>query len=540
MSFGIPAGITTAMAAAAIAAYVLSWCGLPLTPWPVALLALGTGLGAVRSLGESAGEQPAPLGSWLLVVTAILVLLAWPAWPDLLPRGGASDLTHHLMLVDVIERTRHLVDGAASEAALGEMAHYTPGLHLLVVVAGSLSGVEAYRTAYPLVALSIALKGGFLFLLAHDALDGRRGRLPLALAAVGLVLFAPRAYSLDGFLQAGFYAQVASELFMIAGWWGLARWRRDPKPRWLALVGLVGAAVFLVWPIWIGPLLLAGALVVWSASGVPPKERVRGQAWMVAPVLFIATLHLSEHAAWLRMAGTSGAVPGFAPDWLAWLLIALAIGGIASAVTRTSTRVTLFVAGAIVLQALALWLLAALRGAAIPYMAMKMLYLAVYPAAVLGALGLASILGWSRAAALPAAWTMSIVVIALGVRAAASRPVPQPLVSIDLDRAGRWARANLEPACVDYLVDDAEQAYWLHLAVMGQPRSSTRTADIDGYTTNRAVGRWIEGDALPYAIARRDLLPGEVVRDAETVAAFGDAVVIQRRGVACPLPIANR
>jgi hypothetical protein len=88
-------------------------------------------------------------------------------------------------------------------------------------------------------------------------------------------------------------------------------------------------------------------------------------------------------------------------------------------------------------------------------------------------------------------------------------------------------------------VDNAEQAYWLHLSVMGQPRSSPRTADLDGYTMNRAVGRWLAGEAPPYAIARLELLPGEVLRDAETVATFGTAVVIHRRGVACPLPIAD-
>jgi hypothetical protein len=74
---------------------------------------------------------------------------------------------------------------------------------------------------------------------------------------------------------------------------------------------------------------------------------------------------------------------------------------------------------------------------------------------------------------------------------------------------------------------------------MGQPRSSARTAAIDGYTSNRAIGRWLEGGALPYAVARRELLPGQLLSDAETLATFGDAVVIQRRGVACPLPIAN-
>ena len=79
------------------------------------------------------------------------------------------------------------------------------------------------------------------------------------------------------------------------------------------------------------------------------------------------------------------------------------------------------------------------------------------------------------------------------------------------------------------MVRDAEQAYWLHLAVMGQPRSSARTADLDGYTANRAVGRWIEGTALPYAIAVRELLPGEVLGTAEVIRTFGTAVIIKRR-----------
>ena len=106
-------------------------------------------------------------------------------------------------------------------------------------------------------------------------------------------------------------------------------------------------------------------------------------------------------------------------------------------------------------------------------------------------------------------------------------------MSADLDAAGRWARANLSAACVDYVVRDAEQAYWLHLAVMGQPRSSPRTADLDSYTANRAVGRWIEGTALPYAIARRELLPGEVLRTAEVIRTFGTAVIIKRLDAGC-------
>ena len=182
-------------------------------------------------------------------------------------------------------------------------------------------------------------------------------------------------------------------------------------------------------------------------------------------------------------------------------------------------------------------------------MAMKMIYLAIYPVAVLAAIGLGSVVQRSRLPAAAARWLVAIAVLALGIRTAVASPLPPPLVDLDLAAAGRWARANIHPACVDYIVENAEQAYWLHLAVMGQPRSSPRTADIDGYTANRAVGRWLAGDAAPYAVARRALLPGEIVSDAdgvgdaggdaEIVHAFGSAVVIHRRGVACPLTIGD-
>jgi hypothetical protein len=88
-------------------------------------------------------------------------------------------------------------------------------------------------------------------------------------------------------------------------------------------------------------------------------------------------------------------------------------------------------------------------------------------------------------------------------------------------------------------VENADLAYWLHLAVLGQPRSSPRTADIDHYTVNRAAGRWLEGDGLPYAVALRALLPGEIVRDAKVLKEVGGAVVIERVGVACPSAIGD-
>ena len=93
-------------------------------------------------------------------------------------------------------------------------------------------------------------------------------------------------------------------------------------------------------------------------------------------------------------------------------------------------RVALSVALGIVLQAAALWALATARGAETPYMAMKMIYLAVYPASVFAAAGvgvMVSRLSW------PAPWGAATLVIVAGLRAAAASPPPPPVVSIDLD-----------------------------------------------------------------------------------------------------------
>lgn len=503
--------------------------GLPLVPWLVAPAGLLVAALATARL-DGGDDDAAIIVGWAVVVAAVLVLVLAPAWPTLLPPGGLSDLTHHLLLVDVLERTRHLVDGAASEAALGEMAHYTPGLHLLIVVAGAIVGVDAYRVAYPVLAITIALKAGFVFLIAHDALAGARARLPLALSAVGLALFAPRAYSVDGFLRAGFFAQVGSELFVVAGWWGVAQWWRARSPAWLAFVGLMGAGTFLTWPIWVGPLAAATGVALIMAHDLPWRTRLKAGAAAAAPPSIVAALHLAQHAAWLRLAGTGGAVPGFDPDAAGWALIGLALAGTAVAWRRPSARATLWFALAILAQALALYGVALARGAGTPYMAMKMIYLGVYPVAVLGTIAVAEL---ARSLPERAVWMLMLVVCGTGLAHASREHVPPSVVDVDLHDAGVWVRANLDPRCVDYVVDDADQAYWLHLAVMGQSRAGARTADLDHYTSNRAVGRWIEGTALPYAVARRSLLPGEVLREAEVVHESGRAVVIRRRGAGC-------
>ncbi len=74
------------------------------------------------------------------------------------------------------------------------------------------------------------------------------------------------------------------------------------------------------------------------------------------------------------------------------------------------------------------------------------------------------------------------------MRPALNAPRPVPVVSDDLYAAGKWLRANGGAACADYLVADAETAYWLHLAVLGNPRASERMQEVDRYDPRTAAG----------------------------------------------------
>ena len=74
---------------------------------------------------------------------------------------------------------------------------------------------------------------------------------------------------------------------------------------------------------------IGGAVLVAPGLAWPARARAGGLA--VVPVAVIAVLHLWQHAAWLRIAGTSGAVPAFIPGVSGWLLIGLAVAGAAVA-----------------------------------------------------------------------------------------------------------------------------------------------------------------------------------------------------------------
>jgi hypothetical protein len=501
--------------------YVADALGLGVLPLVSAAAAITIGAGAAAGLRRQTTRGRKEVVALTLIVGAAAAYFCWLAWPSLLPPGGSRDLTHHLVLIDYIERHATLVHEPDANGLLGEMADYTPGVHLLAVLAGAILRSSGFAAVYPLIALSVALKAGVFFLIMMRLLAHHPQRLAIALGGVGVMLHAS-PYSVHSFTRDSFLAQVVSELFALVMWWALVVWWQHPARVTMIVFAAAGTAVFLTWPMWIGPPVLACAIAVAGRRDMAWSARARHLMVAIAPIAVVAAFHTAGRTAAVSIVGTGGAVTQPSPLLFGWWLPALAIVGLIVAAADRRYRMLLIFAAAIALQAGALLVVARRRGADTPYMAIKMTYLAIYPVIAAIAVGV-SIAVKTRVVA----WAMVVVVVATGIPAVTTTTSSTPVVSHDLWRAGRWARENLRPACVDYLVANPDTAYWLHLAVMGNRRASERSVD-DTFATHLAFERWLTGTGPPYAIANLAVVPADLLENARVVHRDASAAVIQR------------
>lgn len=523
------------LAAAVVIAYGEDAIGLALHPRAVLVLAALSAAIVAGAQWRDASPVAAEAIAFVAIAIGIAGWLLWLAWPHLLPIGSGPDLTHHLSLIAYIERTRRLVHDPAASASLGEMADYTPGSQLLAVLGGAWTQRDGFRAAHSLIAVSVALKAGFIYLIAHRCLPDDSARLPLALSAV-LLLFLPRAYFVGSFTEYWFLAQVIAELFAIVMWWAIVAWDDRPSASAAGVFGLMGTAAFLTWPVWIGPLVLAFAVVVLLRHQIPAVLKLRDAAIAFTPIAIAAAVHLIGRLGATAIAGTSGVAIRPSAATIGWTFMAIAIAGAAASARERRARSVIVLTAAIALQTAALFALARASHAEIPYMALKMFYLAIYPGAVAGAIGirrLLSVVTAPTASAGGLAWTLAVVLALAAARQSFAAPTPTAVVSEALYDAGRWTRTHADPACIDYLVGDDDTAYWLHLAVLGNARTTVRSLNGDTYEPQQALIRWVLPGGLPYAIVGTlDDLPNDIRTNVDVVARFGGAAVVKRRGAA--------
>ena len=563
----VAASAVVLLASATLSAYVADWIGLTIVPSAVLVGSLAASAGTFLGLWRRAARDRSSLAAFVVIVSAVMAWLLWLAGRDLLPPGTGPDLTHHLLLVGYIEQHWRLPHDPQLGPFLGEMVDYSPGAHLLAALAGAWTRTDGLHAMYPLVALTVALKCGLVFLIARRLVRSDVPRIPFAVMAV-LLLLMPRPYFIGSFAQHSFLAQVVAEVFAVALWWALVIWDARPGMLPIAFFAVVGAATFLTWPVWIGPPLVVLALCLASRRDVSAVERAKQLILAVVAIGSIAAAFTASRGRSAGIVAAAGFVLRPAPAVFGWAFLLVCGTGVCVGLFGRRTRTIPLFLGAIALQAGALFLLAQARGSAAPYLALKMVYLAIYPLAVAGAVGTAA--AWqtivrtvntpgvrpgsdpgqtprcdqtgSRGVQIPQ-WSRAVLWLLLAVfsvtvaRTTMQVPRPTPTISESLLRAGRWTRANVNAGCVDYLVADGYTAYWLHLAVLGNARAAARSLENDTYELPPALVRWIEPGGLPYAIVEDfSALPRDIRDNVDVAARFGRTAVVKRRGAASCAP----
>jgi hypothetical protein len=383
---------------------------------------------------------------------------------------------------------------------------------------------------HPAIATTVAVKTGVVFLIARRLMPSGVPRIPFAIAAV-LLLWLPYIFFVGSFMEESFLSQVAAELFAVTMWWVLVEWDERPASEAMVLFAFFGIATFLTWPIWIGPPILTLAALTIVHRDLAWRQRLRFLAIALAPLVLVAAVYTSSRLVYgLDMVHAVGFAVWPSPRTLGWIFISAgALGFLRSSLRREGRSIALMLL-AIGLQGAVLVVTGLNSGAKAPYLSLKMSYLAIYPMAVGGAAVLASasqpLRRFGRFAWMP----LVLVALAAG-RAIAFAPPVHPVVTQPVFLAGNWARTRFPAECVDYLVADGYTAYWLHLAVFGNPRAAGRSLDNDTFEPGKALVRWILPGGLRYAIAGDfDALPRDIRDNVDVLARFGPAAVVQRRG----------
>ncbi len=492
-----------------------------------------------RSLGE--GGKPdatAEVTTFLLIVGGLFAWLVWLARPDFLPLGHGTDLTHHLLLIDYIERHWQLVHDRAVGVLMGEMTVYTPGSHILMAMAGRWTGTSGTHVLHTVMSAATALKVGFVYLIALRLLPDRGPRVPLAAFAAIAHLASP-TFFLGSFTTYSFVAQVIAEFFAVAMWWFVTAWYQQQEDALLLfLAGIAGAAAFLTWPTVMGPpaVLLALLILIDGPRGL--LARIARGGITLAPIAVIAYLFTSDRLDMARIVGAAGLTTPLSVGVYGWPFLMLSSAGLLLAVFDRRARPLALVALALALQIAGLWAYARWNNN-VPYMAMKMFYLALSMQAVGAAVAVGLLWHWAGMTSSRAAWALTaaafVVVAAPFERNPALAGGQRPAVVADIEQAGLWARANLPVSCIEYLVDNDDTAYWLHMAVLGNPRQSARTGDNTTFELTPSLVRWLMPGGRTYAIADLPALPNGIRDDLDIIQKFGRAAVAKRRGPsACP------
>jgi hypothetical protein len=130
-------------------AYLADAIGLAIRPLAILIVSAAAAAATFSWLRRLTERDTPSLAAFSACGAGTLLWLLWRARPDFLPTGSGPDLAHHLALLEYIQRHWRLPHDAGLYEYLGEMVDYTPGSHLLAVLAGAWSGSDALHAVHP-------------------------------------------------------------------------------------------------------------------------------------------------------------------------------------------------------------------------------------------------------------------------------------------------------------------------------------------------------------------------------------------------------
>src|SRR5207244_5876404 len=178
------ASALTFFASAIASAYAADWIGLPIVPVAILAVSSTAAIGVLVRLRRVAAPDRSAAATSAAIVAAVFAALLWRARRNLLlPTSSGPDLVHHLALIGYIEQHWRLVHDVRLSEYLGEMIDYTPGVHLIAALAGAWLRTDGLHAVYAVVAFTVALKAGLVFLIARRFVPDDRPRDAFAAAA---------------------------------------------------------------------------------------------------------------------------------------------------------------------------------------------------------------------------------------------------------------------------------------------------------------------------------------------------------------------
>ena len=513
------------------AGYLLDLAGLSMSPLALAIVFVAAFAVSVFlfARASSGSVKTAHFAGFIGVMVLSAGYLLWLASPSFLPVTIGPDLVHHLQLIHLIQRTHRLAHDPALTPYLLEMMNYTPGSHILAATLADWLRIDAVRVVQPITAVLTGLKMGLLYLIAARVSESSRASAIAPLAAPVLA-FAPAVYTIGSSFHFFYYAQIVSEAFAIGMLLAVLCWQQTGRRAYLLAFGACGVGAFLSWPVWLGPCV--GVLIVFLLLGqLDWKERAIAASIALVPVALVGVVHSLIHAEGGRILTSSGAVtaPSVEAFGLGFLVVAVTGILIGAFRLRAGLPVVVFLAVALA-QSLVLALLARRAGAASLYLPFKMMYLVVFPGAILGALALTWFADTVRVRIPRLRAVAAVVPVIVAVLIVAGRvprgpqksPVNEPSYAV-----GLWARDNVPRACVDYFSTHWLTGYWLHLDVFGNPRNSDRMR-AESFEFRDSVGKWLEGRGLPYGFVENLAdIPREVRPDMIPIHTVGSATLVR-------------